>query len=163
CSPGTNYSHWASIIPLLLRSQLRQIKDLHIPADRSVEFSTDSSVDFGLHALGIVSASQISPSRARTLGETIGARIVIWGRFRRLKDSWEILMKALDLPNGRAITDYKVNCSDLMQGIQNMRRALTQDFQITVNPEQEKKMNELPTTSAGAIEFFSKAFDARIN
>jgi TolB-like protein len=99
-----NEGHWSEGIRGLLTRQFRHV--------RAVRLLSDTAIRYAFQKNGLEYGSAVDANQARVIGETIEAQRVIWGRFSRDKDTWQVGLRVLNVAAGRASEELTVSGTD---------------------------------------------------
>ena len=163
-SLGTNAGadHWKYTIPLLVKSQLREVANLPVTPDRSLEFLPDSSVEFAFHELNIVGGGvNPSPSEVREVGHLTGAKTVIWGCYRKERNTWVVRMQAINLNDG-STSQFSAASPDWSNVVTNLTSQIVKCVAPSRRSVEFPPKRERVTCSSQALESFSRAFAGRV-
>ena len=67
-----HFIHWETTLSFLLKEQLKQLPEIHVPPDATIEFGPDDSVEFPIHELGPRLSNDVSS--VVSLGRVVEAR-----------------------------------------------------------------------------------------
>ncbi|MBP8302675.1 MAG: tetratricopeptide repeat protein [Phycisphaerae bacterium] len=150
-----NDGHWSEGITGLLTRQLRCAK--------AVRLLSDTAIAYALQESGLERGSAVDASQARVMGETIEAQRVVWGRFQRDKDTWQVSLQVLNVATGTASEELTASGTDWFAMADTLTDKTLAHLQIDPNQAEKAKMRRRFTTSARALEEGIKAFWVQVN
>ena len=84
-------SHWRYAIEGLLANELREVKAIKL----------GGGIEYARRQLGIDKSALVTPEQARKMGELIEAQRVIWGRYERRNEQWQVRAHILNVASGK--------------------------------------------------------------
>jgi tetratricopeptide (TPR) repeat protein len=157
----TNEDHWSYTIPFFLKSQLREIKGIRIPSDRSCEFEPDASVEFAYNELGYNKGRRLGPAEAFKLGQTIGARSIVFGTYSKRAGDCILVLQVVDTSTGEAGGPWTLSAHDWLAAISETRRRVLRQLGFKPAAHETARMQRLPTRCPQAFRYFSCALAKR--
>jgi tetratricopeptide (TPR) repeat protein len=154
-SQDTKLIHWQYTLPFLLKDQLRQVKDLRILPDGSLEFAGDDSVDFGNKELASRPVSGLAG--VIEIGRAIEARKLVWSSFE-LQGSdiaWSALV--VDVRTGRTSDKLTASSTNCWNVVCQMRGLVLREIGVHPAAAERRRMDRPLTTSSAALELVSRA------
>lgn len=85
-------AHWRCGIERLLSSELRKIKTTKL----------GGGVEYAQRQLGIDKGDALKPEQARKMGELIEAQRVVWGKYHKQNEQWQVRAQVLNVASGKA-------------------------------------------------------------
>lgn len=162
-SSTPEYDHWGQTIPLLLKAKLRSVGPFRIPADRSVDFVPDSSIEFAFHEAGLTPKynSEVTPEQARNVAEILETRFVLWGTYRRDKHEWVLTLRCLDAATGTVSELLTIASDDWSQIVNQIANCVIAHFHVRVGHKDQERLAIPVTRFRDALELLSRAFNRR--
>ncbi|MHC4477170.1 MAG: tetratricopeptide repeat protein [Planctomycetota bacterium] len=143
-----NAGHWRYAIERLLANQLREVKAIRLRP----------GVEYARRELGISKGASLDPAQARKMGELIEAQRVIWGSYSRQDDQWRGEAYVLNVASGQASDVLSATSADWYDVRDSLGEQLVKELRLAPSDEEKKKMLRRPTSSAVALEWYSKAY-----
>lgn len=154
-SGAADSAHWEYTLGLLLKSQLRHIPKIYIPADGSIDFCPDDAVLFASREVQRTATSD--NELARRMGGAIKAQWVVWGNYRSEGQRRRLTLYITDVQTGRTSKALIASGSDWFGAIQRARELILANLDVLPTRTQEALMDQRPTRSALALELLSMA------
>ena len=136
-------AHWCHGT-LLLSKSLEEVKAIRVlPA---------GAIRYALRQVGLRTGDPIDPNRARLMGGHIEAQRVLWGRFSKQADRWQVTVRVMNVATGAVSPALATESKDWFDLRDNLNRQILAELGITPSPEESKKVQERWTRSAETIE-----------
>ena len=148
----TNLDHWAIAIPKLIEGELDTVK--------SVYLIDNTSADYAYKKLDLNSEKRLTADQARSLGEVMEARRVVWGSYTREHENWKLTVQVMNVGTGKASPPLTAASSDMFQASLNISGAILHQLGVTPTKKEKQLMGRPPTTSAKCLELLSWAWAA---
>jgi tetratricopeptide (TPR) repeat protein len=143
-----NAGHWRYAIERLLSNQLREVKAIRLRP----------GVEYARRELGISKGTPLDPAQARKMGELIEAQRVIWGSYSRQDDQWRGKAYVLNVASGKASAVLSATSADWYDVRDNLGEQIVKELRLAPSDAEKKKMLRRPTSSAVALEWYSKGY-----
>lgn len=147
----TNLDHWAATVPILIQMELADAKSVRIP--------NDSSADYAYKKLDLIS-DKLTADQARSVGEVIEARWVVWGSYARERENWKLTAQVMNVGTGKASPPLTAASPDMFQASLNISDAILHELDVTPTEKEKQMMGRPLTTSARCLELLSRAMAA---
>jgi tetratricopeptide (TPR) repeat protein len=140
-------AHWRYTLERLLADQLQEAKAVRlVPAA------------FGYRQLQVKQGGPISTEQVRRIGELIEARRVVWGSYRRQGAQWLVTAQVLNVASGKAGKELNAASTNWFEVRDQLGRQLLSELGIKPKQAEHEKMLRRWTTSASALEWYSKTY-----
>jgi tetratricopeptide (TPR) repeat protein len=144
-----NDGYWSRGVSGLLTRQFRCVK--------VVRLLSDTAIDYALQKNGLECGSAIDVNQARAIGESIEAQRVVWGHFRRDKETWQVGLRVLNVATGWASEELTASGTDWFIMADTLADKALAYLQIDPNLAEKAKMRRRVANSEKALEEYTKA------
>lgn len=143
-------AHWGYTLRGFLESQLTEV--------RSIRVLPPGAPDYGLRQLKLRSGEPINAKPARTIGEMIEARRVVWGYYGRNKEQWQVVLRVLNVASGRTSEELRAESEDWLEIRDRITAQVLDVLGVSPSCEEKSRMARRGTTSFLALEAFSEGY-----
>jgi tetratricopeptide (TPR) repeat protein len=147
-SGDTKCDYWQSGIYLLLGYELFQPK--------SIRLFPETSVDYAAEQLELKPDRPLEARQARKLGEMIEARRIIWSEYRQDGAKYSLTLRVMNTATGKVSRKLTASGPDWFQVVSNCVNGALHELAVVPTPEEQNRMDRLPTRSTEALEFYAR-------
>ena len=140
-------AHWRCGIERLLSGELRKIKALKL----------GGGVEYAQQQLGIGKGDALKPEQARKMGELIEAQRVVWGKYHKQNEQWQVRAQVLNVASGRASDELIFTSADWFDLRDELTRQILGELDIRPSEVESQKMGRRWTNSPEALEWYIRA------
>ncbi len=133
---------------MLLSNSLRQAK--------AVRVLSQGAVRYAFRQVGLRPGEAIDPNDAHTMGEHIEARRVIWGRYAKKADRWQVDIRVMNVATGAVSREFSAEAGDWYDIRDKLNDQILAELGVTPSTVEWKKMAERWTRSAEALDWCFK-------
>jgi tetratricopeptide (TPR) repeat protein len=145
-----NANHWSYAASSLLGDQLSEVSALRLLSSRAVLY--------GCRRIGLAAGEPIDPNTARKVGEVIEAQRLIWGAYSGSKTRWRVEASILNVASGQISRLSAAIGSDWFSLVDRLREQALDELAIMPSDQEKTKMARRWTSSADALEAYSRAY-----
>lgn len=142
-------AHWRYSLPRLLQDQFASVK--------AIRLLSPAASDYAQRRLDLEAGDAVTAAQARQMGELIEARRVIWGDYQRQDGKWLVTARVLNVANGMISSEFKVASTNWLEVREKLTAQLLDELGVRPGRDELRKLARVPTKSAGAWEWYSKA------
>jgi tetratricopeptide (TPR) repeat protein len=129
----------------LLRNSFGQVKALRALSDNAVRYA--------LRQVGLQPGDAIDPNHARAMGEHIEAQRVIWGRYSKKADLWQVRTRVMNVATGAISPEFSAAASNWYDIRDRLNAQILAELGITPSTDEKKKAAERRTRSAETLDW----------
>ncbi len=141
---GPEDEHWAGGIRFLLVESLDKVSALRVR--EGIRYARITS--------GFEKGDMLEPDHACHIGEVIEAQRVIWGRYGRVGNQWQVTLFWLNVSTGESSDPLVATSSDWFEIRNQLVEPLLDQLGVTPLPEEQQKMVYQGTESIEAVEWY---------
>lgn len=140
---NSELAHWC-LGTMVLSGSLGEVK--------AVRVLPTGAIHYALREVGLRTGDPIDPNRARLMGELIEAQRVIWGRFSKRADRWQVTVRVMNVATGAVTPEFWAEAEDWFDIRDKLDRQILAALGVTPAPEESRRAQERWTQSAETIE-----------
>jgi tetratricopeptide (TPR) repeat protein len=143
-------AHWRHSLPRMIGGPM--------DATKRVRLCASDAADYGLRRCQINAGEAINAEQAKTIGEIIEARRVVWGQYRREGKKWSATVQVMVVAGGEVFPPITATSADWFTLSQELAGKILDALKISLTEEQREKMKVRATDSAEALEYYSRCY-----
>lgn len=142
--------YWCYTVTNLLRSKLNEAK--------AVRILTSDAVGYAFEQFGISAGAAFELIQAQKMGEMIEAQRIVWGSYRRENEQWKVRAYVLNVASGKTSAELIASSEDWFEIGQMLTGRILKYLGVEPTEEELQKINRRWTSSATALEWYTKAY-----
>ncbi len=142
----TNAAHWGEAVDFLFRHQLFETKRLRLVG----------GVRYGLRQLKKKRGDSIPIEEARKVGETIEARQVIWGSYRRAGEQWSVTLRLLKVTGAGEAKEFQAASTNWFELRDQLTARVLKELGVTPTAFESNRMARCEISTAASLEMFAR-------
>lgn len=143
-------AHW--------RHSLSRMITLPMEPVQQVRIYVADAMEYGLRRCQIEAGSPIRAEQARTIGEIIEARRVVWGHYRREGKNWTVTVQVMVVADGKTSGPVSATSDNLLRLSERLAEKILTELKVSPTAEEKSKMQRRTTESAEALEYYSRCY-----
>lgn len=143
-------AHWRHSLPRMISRPLDSIPQVRIYAADATEY--------GLRRCKLSPGEAINAEQAKTIGEIIEVRRVIWGNYRREGKNWVVTVHIMSVAEGASSSPITVTSDDWFTLTLELAEKILAELKVSPTDDQKQKMQIRMTNSAEALECYSRCY-----
>lgn len=143
-------AHWRHSLSRMICRPMYPVKQVRI-------YGADA-MEYGLRRCHLKSGDPIREEQAKTIGEIIEARRVVWGHYRKDGKKWTVTVRVMVVSEGACSGPISATSDDWFTLSQELAEKILTELKVAPTAEQRKKMQYRYTDSAEALEYYSRCY-----